>query len=408
MSDLELFPAERDLRCDHGFAHVVSSALRDGLIPTTDFEFLPHSYVPLAASVACLEPEAEKVLRDHLTRVHTCLRTIIHAYRGNAELRAFLAVPAEDLVLADPKPSLDFCRFDLQGNRLGEVRIIEFNGGETILGPLTTGLLARYWRETPTVGALLDRWQAPESVSEGDTWLVDELLSVADAERIAVVTPAMAHDFVEFEVLKRQARLHDRVVFTTEPPDVDADLGVLVYPTSSVIRNRDAWTPMFDRVLAGDLALPNELAGRLIGSNKLCLAVMSDPRFRGLFTPEDAESIAALVPWSRKLGDGAEVSEVIAGQADLVLKDPYGAIGQSVHIGRECEPERWRELVQRCDGWLVQEHVAAQRVGPFLRTMGVGFCGTRIVGYTGLLSRHTVTNSRFGPGGGIHAIIGGT
>ena len=159
-------------------------------------------------------------------------------------------------------------------------------------------------------------------------------------------------------------------------------------------------------MLSGELVMPNEITGRVIASNKLCLAVMSDPRFARLFDSADRKAIAALVPWSRKLGDGVSMAEVVARREHLVVKDPYGAIGRSVHIGRECSAEEWRGLVESTDrqGWLVQEYVPAQRVptptGPYHRTMGVGFFNGRIVGYTGLLSRFTVTNSRFGPGGG--------
>ena len=135
------------------------------------------------------------------------------------------------------------------------MRIVEFNGGETILGPATTGLLARYWRGSPAVGELIDRWQAPESMSENDTWLVDELLELASARgmsdddtgRIAVLAPAGAHGFVEFDLhqaagpARRSHRFHCRTRAVRRTSRCRG-LGVLVYPTSSVLANLHNWS----------------------------------------------------------------------------------------------------------------------------------------------------------------------
>jgi glutathionylspermidine synthase len=102
-------------------------------------------------------------------------------------------------------------------------------------------------------------------------------------------------------------------------------------------------------------------------NKKASFAVLSDPAFGALFSPEQRAAIAAHVPWTRRLSgarttdaQGREVAlaELLQREREnLVLKpnDEYG--GKGVLLGWRTSPERWAEAVQGGaeHGMIVQE-----------------------------------------------------
>lgn len=393
------------------YAYVVRRARSDGLLPSQGL------FLPLASVVTGLEPCAERILRERCLTVLGCLERIAASYHGDPELQDFLAVPLplREWVLADECSTgrrIDYCRFDIIGDHLSDLRVLEFNG-EFAGGLLTTGLLARYWRSAPTVGSLISSWGTAESLIENDTWLIDELLALGAAqgmsgERVGLVCPGELRSFTEVALLARQARRRCLVPVVTGPEGLVGEpsvrLAFLVCSTAALLADFTSYRPLFERMVTGELVVSNGITGRAVGSNKLALAVMSDPRFQRLFTAAQQDTIAALVPWSRKLGDGLSADEALAQRHDVVIKAPYEAISRAVYIGREHSPTQWRALVESAarQGWLVQEFVPSQRVvtedGTYYRTLGVGFVNGHVVGYTARLSTSLV-GTAFPPGG---------
>ncbi|OPC77361.1 hypothetical protein B4N89_43370 [Embleya scabrispora] len=166
----------------------------------------------------------------------------------------------------------------------------------------------------------------------------------------------------------------------------------------------ERWDTLCARLTAGDLVAPNPPAERWVAENKLCLAVLSDPRFRHLFTPEQHRALDALVPWSRKLGDGVSPAEAIAGRVELVLKAPYGYRGQAVHLGADTDADTWAGLLRdpARRGWLVQERVVPGRVdtheGRYLRDLKVPILRGRVIGYASRMGRNHILNGARGNG----------
>jgi uncharacterized circularly permuted ATP-grasp superfamily protein len=114
----------------------------------------------------------------------------------------------------------------------------------------------------------------------------------------------------------------------------------------------------------------NSFAARYVSESKLCLAYLSDPRFRAKFAAEDQLLLARAIPWTRKLED----SEVhfagqdydlrhlaLTRQRELVLKTSYDIRGDGVTIGRAVSAAEWHERLDRCWGrpFVLQEYVAA-------------------------------------------------
>jgi len=410
--------ASREFGKDHreAYAYVVRRARSDGLLRDQGLD------IPLAPVVTGLEPRAERVLRERCLTVLACLERIAAAYHSEPELREFLDVPfpLRKWVLADERATahrIDYCRFDAIGDHLPDLRVLEFNG-DYPLGLLTSGLLARYWQRAPVIGELISGWDTTGSLIEGDTWLIDELLALGatqgvGGERVALLCAAEFQSLPEIGLLAQQARRRGLIPVITEPQKLalepDVRLAHLVYPTWSLLAGVAGYPALAERILAGELVVSNGITGRAVGSNKLALAVMSDPRFQRLFTGAERDAIAALVPWSRKLGVGVSADEVLAQREDVVLKAPYEAMSRAVYLGREHSPARWRELVESAarQGWLVQEFVGSQRIvtqdGCFYRTLGVGIANSHVVGYTARLS--TSLLATFFAGGGVQAVL---
>lgn len=399
------------------YAYVVRQARSDGMLPSQGLS------VPLSPVVTGLDSRAERVLRERCLTVLACLERIATAYRCDPELQEFLEVPLplREWVLADecaPMHRIDYCRFDVMGDHLSNLRVLEFNG-EFACGLLTTGLLARHWRRAPAIGPLISSWDTSESLIENDTWLIDELLALGAAqgvnsEHVALVCPVELKSFTEVALLAQQVRRRRLVPVISEPQELAAEpsirLAFLICSTATLLADFERYRPLFERMVTGELIVSNGITGRAVGSNKLALAVMSDPRFQQLFTAAQRDAIAALVPWSRKLGDGMSADEALAQRDDVVLKAPYEAMSRAVYIGRDHSPARWRALVESAarKGWLAQEFVPSQRIvaedGTYYRTLGVGLANGHVVGYMAALST-SLARPICPDGGGVQSVL---
>ena len=115
------------------------------------------------------------------------------------------------------------------------------------------------------------------------------------------------------------------------------------------------------------LFVQNGVRGRLIGDNKLCLAVLSDPRFEYLFAPGDLETLRGHIPWSRNVAliSPKELAEVLAERERFVLKRALDTRGHGVVMGGEVSgaPE-WELRVETAarEDWLVQEVCRAAEI----------------------------------------------
>nr|BFD89314.1 hypothetical protein KitaXyl93_06740 [Kitasatospora sp. Xyl93] len=114
------------------------------------------------------------------------------------------------------------------------------------------------------------------------------------------------------------------------------------------------------------LFVQNGLRARLLGDNKLCLAVLSDPRFADLFDPADHRLVQPAVPWSRNLAlcDGPTVRRIARDRGHYVLKRPLGSNGHGVVVGPDTDAAAWADAVAlaTAEGWLVQEHLPSPRL----------------------------------------------
>lgn len=367
--------------------------------------------------VAMVHPPAEPELRRRVTNAVRCLERLVQRFPYDAELQDFLDVPQEfrRWILREPEPErlrVDFCRLDLLGGTLGTVRVLEFNASSPG-GMISVGTVNRYWRQS-SLGGLLTEWGVPDAPFERPEWFADWLIGygrdhgVAEEDRRSVgLFHHRSTSGYEMGQVSEQLRRRGCTPVGLEPADLGSDsalrLGYLKYFPLNV-RKVESWETFCARLTKKRLLVPNALAERWVAENKLCLAALSDPRFRRLFTPRQLAALDAFVPFSRKLGDGVSTAEAVAERARFVLKAPYGCRGESVTVGAETPPEAWQQLVGSADrrGWLVQERIGTPVVevtgGRYFRDLVVPVLDGRIIGYGSRMSQGHLLNVARGGG----------
>lgn len=129
---------------------------------------------------------------------------------------------------------------------------------------------------------------------------------------------------------------------------------------------------LLDAYRAGAVCMVNGFRSKII-HKKALFAVLTDARFKKLFSPDEQEMIAGHIPWTRMVragksdyyGEEIDLLEFINDRRDqLVLKpnDDYG--GHGIYIGWNIDEIGWDEAIHNAlaDGdYLVQERVQTAR-----------------------------------------------
>src|SRR5437660_742481 len=139
---------------------------------------------------------------------------------------------------------------------------------------------------------------------------------------------------------------------------------------------------LLDAYRARAVCMVNSFRSKII-HKKALFAVLTDARFKSLFTPDEREMISGHIPWTRRVrpgksdyyGDEIDLLEFINERRDrLVLKpnDDYG--GHGIYIGWNIDEIGWDEAIHNAlanGDYLVQERVpTAREVFPALTTEG--------------------------------------
>jgi hypothetical protein len=129
---------------------------------------------------------------------------------------------------------------------------------------------------------------------------------------------------------------------------------------------------LLDAYRAGAVCMVNSFRSKII-HKKTLFAVLTDERYRSLFTAAEQQMIAGHVPWTRRVrtgrtdyfGESIDLIEFIGEHRDrLVLKpnDDYG--GHGIYIGWNIDEIGWDEALRNAlanGDYLVQERVPTAR-----------------------------------------------
>ena len=134
----------------------------------------------------------------------------------------------------------------------------------------------------------------------------------------------------------------------------------------------DQQPALLDAYRAGAVCMVNSFRSKII-HKKALFAVLTDERYRSLFTSNEQQMIAGHVPWTRRIragrtdyfGEPIDLIEFIGERRDrLVLKpnDDYG--GHGIYIGWNTDEIGWDEALHNAlanGDYLVQERVPTAR-----------------------------------------------
>lgn len=401
---------------------VSEAAWAEGLAQYHDGRPVPLPALPYLVQVT---ERAERYLATTVPGVFTALGKILTAHRKCDPVRDFLQVPDTLRCWTDASPAadyrIDFCRFDLVGGEVERARIVEFNASPPG-GALIGGGLLGLWHSQPEVRNILEEWGASRTPMANRHWLAELLLSVTGARHcggpVAVFRPSIrpGPSYMELERLVDRLRELGYQAQLMDPADPAwLRCGIRTGYLKSNIRTAPldvgGWADFLEHVVAGRLKILGSLPGRWIGDNKLCLAVMSDPRFTRLFTSAEQAAIDRLIPVSRKVGDGVGPAELLGDQGGWVVKEPYDSQGASVFIGAEMPSRDWRNIIRHATtcGWLAQRIVPPGQCDwhpapRHFQDLGIYLAQGRWAGYSSRISQDLRVNvSR---GGGFQMVLG--
>ena len=332
------------------------------------------------APPVCISKDYGQQLISFVRVYHRAIETIIQASHTDQKIQHVLQAPCglEEDLNADIHPNngkVHLCRIDFLLSQDGNFKVLETNAncpGAMIFA----GFAAQKWREYLQVCGIY----VPESLEyEGDTWMADWFLSVAEAETgirpafVPILRPTNGNtlELQEFTQLFHQrgvaAAQYDprELRFNREGAPVIDDMPVrhayLKVGIQDFCRLRPQLGTLVAAVRQQQVFVQNGQRGRWIGDNKLCLALLSDPAFHYLFDAENYEIIKNHIPWSRNIAlcSVSQIQQIQENPLSYVLKHPFDTRGRGVVIGKEGhDTTQWQHAVQRAihEGWLVQEY----------------------------------------------------
>ena len=285
------------------------------------------------------EPAAH--LRQFVAAYHRAIETIVRQYPFDEQLQRFLTVPAplrDDLVAVQvPTTSkVHLCRLDLMLTDDGGYLVIETNAN--CPGALfSAGMGNRRWREYLQES---DIDLPPPLDHERSDWTAHWFSHLArsesgDAPDWLPLLREQGGNRGEFPGLLEQLRNGGIDSIEADPRELTiSSRGVpllrgrsirhayLKLGIQAMARMRPELSALIGAVREGKIFIQNGIRGRLIGDNKLCLAVLSDPRFSYLLSRDDRNAIEGHIPWSRNAGwcSAKTLDRIRSNPAAYVLK----------------------------------------------------------------------------------------
>jgi uncharacterized circularly permuted ATP-grasp superfamily protein len=307
------------------------------------------------------------------------------AFDGDARrLCAFLGTPEAEVpwVVLDPgSPDVALSRLDAfltdDGPRFIEINSdapAGFGYGDRMARIFEEMPLFRAFREkvpvryvsseAALVRAVLAPWRAQGGAGNPVVAIVDwaEVKTRADQEILREAISARGSRCVLVDPRAMEVR-EGRLWTPAEPVDVVYRRAVL----SELVERADDVRAFFSAYRDSLCPFVNSFRCRL-SEDKAFFALLTDEAFSPLMSPEEAEFVSRLVPWTRKLEerrtrkDGREIDLVpfVLGERErLVLKPAHAYGGKSVYVGNETPVAEWEAAVRAGLGrpWVVQERV---------------------------------------------------
>ena len=313
--------------------------------------------------------------------VHGALAALEKAVLKDADLRLELGLEPEEerLALADPGFAYSSPSARLDSFFAGQIRFVEYNA-ESPAGMAYSDNLAAIFARLPVMKAFRKRFRGRFLPTRRR-----QLSAMLHAFRqwgrgtrpvIAIVDWEGLPTAPEFEMFKAFFEAAGVKTVICDPRSLELRRGRLyaqgkavnlVYRrvlTSELLARGDETRALRDAYVAGAVCVVNSFRAKLL-HKKMSLAMLSDDRYRRVYTPAQRAAIRSHIPWTRRVVP--ELADEIARRREtLVLKpnDEYG--GKGVILGWTVDQAEWEAAIEvaATQSYVVQEAVEIPRV-PF-------------------------------------------
>jgi hypothetical protein len=310
---------------------------------------------------------AVRILMKAFARIHEAALADV-AFRQQFRLLDY----EEDLLGPDPgfRSPMPLSRLDAFFVSENELKFTEFNA-ETPAGSAFTDTLAPLVLTMPVMRAFQQNYRVIPlpTMSSVHNVLLEAYYQFSGSRelpRVAILdwreVPTYS-EFVLFDEYFRSLGLHCRIV---DPREVEYRNGqlchegyhiTLIYKRvliSELLERGGMDHPVVRAVRDGAVCMVNPFRCKPL-YKKASLAVLSDERQRGLFTPEELKAVDAHIPWTRVVEERHTVIDcqtvdlvpyVLQNRERFVLKpnDDYG--GKGIVLGWTVDSKTWEQAVQ--------------------------------------------------------------
>ena len=263
---------------------------------------------------------------------------------------------------------------------------VELNG-ESPAGIAFADSATGIFESLPVMRKFAERYQVRSL--EGSSKLLDTLLRCYEEylgrmpdkpPTIAIVDLKDLPTIKEFELFRDYFEHHEYPSVICSPDELEFTDGELFYKGTivDIVYKRllvneylpimDEQPALLDAYRAGKVCMVNSFRGKLV-HKKAIFAVLTNERYKHLFSAAELDAITKHVPWTRKVREGntenhGEQIDLVkwtrSNSHKLVLKpnDDYG--GHGIYIGWNSSPAEWDDAIAAAlaDGdYLVQERV---------------------------------------------------
>jgi hypothetical protein len=264
------------------------------------------------------------------------------------------------------------------------LRFTEYNA-ETPAGPSFNDVLTEMFYALPAMREFVKHWDVRPLPARHN--VLHALLSAYEAwsgrralPRIAVLDWLDVPTRREFTLFQEYAERQGVRCIVVDPRNAEFRGGKLTFDgtpvdliykrvlISELVERGGVDHPVVRAVRQRAVCMVNPFACKIL-HKKASLAVLSDERNAALFTPQERETIAANIPWTRVVeerrtthgGTAVDLVPFIVEHKDqLVLKpnDEYG--GKGIVLGWEADDAEWAEALRTAlrEPYIVQERVS--------------------------------------------------
>lgn len=392
-------------------------------------------HLPISRQIYVVHAEQDKAVCVLFRGLHTVIEKVLVAYQTNASIHKFLRLPEHmhRLVMSESSTGSEhlnfFCRYDFTFDEQGNPQVYEVNADcpATIFFSrhVYTGLTqAPKFREISASG---HRAAFDHQVSS--PFVQAFMKRVGKKQAVIAILNSRHHTlWNEVELIVKDFQRNGQQAFHAYVEDLEYDGQNLCHQGQKI----DACYCKFDNVHEFDevsfsqsaaevgpflravkeskVIMFNHFHGMYLAEHKGLLALLHDPKFSFLFSKEDRELIATVVPESHMLTTD-NLRKFALEKDSWIIKGCLDTRGRSVSIGANMSPTNWRKALEEAavsaeQVFIAQRYCPHEHIHDRYISHSYFLVDAEPSGWMTRVSKHAITNIAYGGGMQIPILVG--